>query len=262
VNQRPGKRKQVMQQHQKPDPPAQKEDRTTSPSAGTAYSSREIHSPEATRQRGEPQYKNKSPFVTAAAFVAAIAGFLAALAGGYQALISRDTERITTRAYITSTSFQLITYGDKSGGHLRWSLSPIIENSGNTSTRSFKIKDAVSGGLGRAWDFYSSISKVVFMDSVIGPRSQILGSKFDFSLELPRVFLPLVSYGIIKYRDVFGDPHFTEYCYAFIFREPLDWDNYPAGQPIRIPGATIDQCAKHNCEDDECGPDWKTRAEE
>ena len=81
------------------------------------------------------------------AFVAALGGIFAAIAGGYQGMIARDTERITTRAYVTSTAFQLIHYGQKANGHIQWELSPIIENSGNTSTRFLKLKAGIGPDL-------------------------------------------------------------------------------------------------------------------
>jgi hypothetical protein len=61
----------------------------------------------------------------------------------------------------------------------------------------------------------------------------------------------LMAVGIIRYYDIFGEPHLTE------FFTPIDGDNFPIGQPLRIRG---NQCPTHNCEDDECSADWKDRA--
>jgi hypothetical protein len=69
----------------------------------------------------------------------------------WQGWIARHAERITSRAYVTSIAFQLIHYGEKTpSGHIQWELSPIIENSGNTSTRFLKLKAGIGPGPGPA----------------------------------------------------------------------------------------------------------------
>src|SRR5262249_17596050 len=62
--------------------------------------------------------------------------------------------------------------------------------------------------------------------------------------------------GIIKYADIFGDLHLVEFCHRAQFG-PIDWEGVPVGQPLRIRGIA---CEMHNCEDNECGPDWHARA--
>lgn len=67
----------------------------------------------------------------------------------------------------------------------------------------------------------------------------------------------LSAKGIITYGDVFGEDHLTEFCYRGIFPY-VDWAHWPIGKPI-IPFRI--NCPDHNCEDDECGPGWRARAE-
>ena len=62
--------------------------------------------------------------------------------------------------------------------------------------------------------------------------------------------------GIIKYADIFGDLHLVEFCHRAQFGA-IDWEGAPAGQPLRIRGLA---CEAHNCEDNECGADWRARA--
>jgi hypothetical protein len=62
--------------------------------------------------------------------------------------------------------------------------------------------------------------------------------------------------GIIKYADIFGDLHLVAFCHRAQFGA-IDWERAPAGQPLRIRGIA---CETHNCEDNECGPDWHARA--
>jgi hypothetical protein len=98
-------------------------------------------------------------------------------------------------------------------------------------------------------------------EAVLAPKTQVLlPGKFTYWLGVPSVMFPVLSFGTARYRDVFGDPHLTRFCYAFLLNQPIDWDNYPVGQPIHVPGVTAPQCAKHNCEDEECGPAWEKLA--
>jgi hypothetical protein len=271
VNQRLGKRKRLMiPKDQKPNasgdtsyPSGQEQHRSSGPSAEvTSGGGSKNHAPETKNQRGKSQKENRRCYLTTVlALVAAIAGVIAGIAGGYQAYFARDTEHISNRAYVTATAFQLINYGQKVNGHTQWTLRPIIENTGNTSTRFLEMKETVSGGVGRQWNFQYIMKKEKFTPYVISPRSTTLGSTFIFNLGLLGILQPIIAAGVIKYGDVFGDRHLTEYCYEFASGDPIDWDNYPIGQPIRISGATfIEGCQKHNCEDDECGADWRERA--
>jgi hypothetical protein len=259
---------------QKPDtgnnpgePPDQEQRGSPGPRSESAASGSNVHTPEADGKGGKAYNEDKHwlDYATGVfAFIAAIGGGIAAIAGWYQASVAKDAEKISSRAYITSTSFQMINYGKKdNNGHLTWQLSPAIENTGNTSTRFMEIKAPILGGVARGFNFSATISRGEFEHASIPPRSTILGGSMGFSVGLPPGVLPIIAIGIVKYGDVFGDRHLTEYCYEFFPYTPIDLDNYPAGQPIRVVGATfIEGCEKHNCEDDECGADWKQRATE
>src|SRR5260370_25890294 len=62
--------------------------------------------------------------------------------------------------------------------------------------------------------------------------------------------------GICTSADFFGAPPAVEFC-PRAKSGPMDWEGVPAGQPLRIRGIA---CETHNCEDNECGPDWRARA--
>jgi hypothetical protein len=63
--------------------------------------------------------------------------------------------------------------------------------------------------------------------------------------------------GVIAYEDMFGIQHLTEFCYWGQYPY-VDWENCPAGQPLTPMSS---RCDTHNCEDDECGTDWRGRVE-
>jgi hypothetical protein len=219
------------------------------------------HPDEKEHRRKERGYWNWSLILTSAAVGGAITSAVFAWGAVGEARRQANAAYIANRAYVTSTAFQLINYGKKINGHLQWTLRPIIENTGNTSPRGLQMKESILGGVGPQWSF-DSIKKSRYMPGVIPPHSVILGSTFGFSVGLPQIMMPAIAAGIIKYRDIFGESHLTEYCFTFLSYEPIDFDNYPAGQPIRVSGMIFDpQCIKHNCDDEDCGADWKERAE-
>ena len=189
-----------------------------------------------------------------------IAGF-----AWYQSWIAKESEVAANRAYISSAAFQMINYGGKAPtrtNHIAWYLAPIIENTGNTSTRFLKLKSVIDG-IGRGWSFESTTTLNPAKDNVLSPHSFIIGPAYGFTGESINSIrnMGVISSGIARYSDIYVYPHYFEYCYAFVFNNIVDWEGYPPGQAIRIPGITfVDKCATHNCEDDECGPDWRERA--
>lgn len=169
---------------------------------------------------------------------------------------------IANRAYISSTAFQLIDYGKKIDGHLQWSLSPIIENTGEHVSK--RTSDDRNGQRRRRTTMEFRLH---CQDSQVLVRRRT--ASFDDHWKLVRLQrsaskddLARRRAGIFKYRDIFGDPHLTEYCFSFFADQPIDFDNYPIGQSIRVGGSIDTRCAKHNCDDEDCGPDWKKRAAE
>ncbi len=172
-----------------------------------------------------------------------------------------------SRAFILSNSLQLITYGGKGPNDEetpRWLINPIIENVGNTPTSQLKFSiDMLIGGYATSETFEQrNPYKLSFTQGVIGPRSQMASGWLIMGpLNLTPLSgrkAPIGAMGVIKYTDVFGDRHLTEYCYSANI-PPLDVKEFPRGQPIRIYGS---YCERHNCADAECGPDWEKRASE
>jgi hypothetical protein len=110
----------------------------------------------------------------------------------------------------------------------------------------------------RGWRRFWFPRKAAFSPALILPKSELTGAVF--SMDGPGLDLlrggGLLTMGIIKYADIFGDLHLVEFCHRAQFGA-IDWEGAPAGQPLRIRGIA---CETHNCEDNECGPDWHARA--
>jgi len=105
---------------------------------------------------------------------------------------------------------------------------------------------------------FDSLEQAVFAPALVLPKSEMTGAVFSMDgrgLDQLRGG-GLITMGIAKYADVFGDLHLVEFCHRAQFGA-IDWEGVPAGQPLRIRGIA---CETHNCEDNECGPDWHARA--
>lgn len=195
--------------------------------------------------------------------IAIIALAVSAVAAGYtykQANIADKSMGLQNRAYITSTAFELVNYGVKINGHLQWTLGTVFENTGNTSPRNLQILGGVSAGIGPGWNFDYIAKRFPFNQFVITPHSMIVGNRAAFVGPLPQNG-DMIAAGVIKYRDIVGAPHLVEYCLTPV-AILIDYDNYPSASPIRVSGAVSNPlCAKHNCEDEDCGPDWEKRAQ-
>jgi hypothetical protein len=196
-------------------------------------------------------------YATAFLTLAAAGGAItAAVFTGWQAVTADQGLRDSNRAYVHSTNFRFVHYGAKNeSGRTQWSISPLIENTGTTGTRGMLMNTIISSA-GEA-DF-ESLEKAAFSPALILPKSELTGAVFSMDgrgLDLLRGG-GLITMGIITYADIFGDRHLVEFCHRAQFG-PIDWEGVPAGQPLRIRGIA---CETHNCEDNECGPDWQARA--
>jgi len=160
------------------------------------------------------------------------------------------------RAYVHSTNFRFVHYGAKNeNGRTQWTVSPVIDNTGNTGTREMLMSSIISA-TGEA--DLDALEKADFAPALILPKSEMTGavaSMDGLALDLLRGG-GLITMGIIKYADIFGDLHLVEFCHRAQFGA-IDWEGAPAGQPLRIRGLA---CEAHNCEDNECGADWHARA--
>ena len=196
-------------------------------------------------------------YATAFLTLAAAGGAItAAVFTGWQATTADQGLRDSNRAYVHSTNFRFVHYGHKNeSGRTQWSISPLIENTGNTGTRGM-LMASIIGSAGEP-DF-DSLEKTPFSPGLILPKSEMTGAVFSMDgrgLDLLRGG-GLIAMGIITYADIFGDRHLVEFCHRAQFG-PIDWEGLPAGQPLRIRGLA---CETHNCEDNECGPGWHARA--
>jgi len=209
-----------------------------------------------TKATGGPR-KHWLDYATAFLTLAAAGGAItAAVFTGWQATTADQGLRDSNRAYVHSTNFRFVHYGAKNGsGRTQWSISPLIENTGNTGTRGM-LMNSMIGTAGDA-DF-DSLEKTPFAPALILPKSEVTGAVV--SMDGPGLDLlrsgGLIAMGIIKYADIFGDLHLVEFCHRAQFG-PIDWEGTPTGQPLRIRGIA---CDTHNCEDNECGADWQGRA--
>src|SRR5262252_8067923 len=196
-------------------------------------------------------------YATAFLTLAAAGGAItAAVFTGWQATTADQGLRDSNRAYVHSTNFRFVHYGAKNeNGRTQWLVSPLIENTGSTGTRGM-LMDTMISSAGEA-DF-ASLEKSAFSPALILPKSELTGAVVSMDgrgLDLLRGG-GLITIGIIEYADIFGDIHLVEFCHRAQFG-PIDWEGVPAGQPLRIRGVA---CETHNCEDNECGPDWHARA--
>jgi hypothetical protein len=212
----------------------------------------------ATRDKatGGPR-KHWLDYATAFLTLAAAGGAItAAVFTGWQATTADQGLRASNRAYVHSTNFRFVHYGAKNeSGRTLWSISPLIDNTGNTGTRGMLMNSVISSAGDPDFD---SLEKTAFSPALILPKSELTGAVFSMDgrgLDLLRGG-GLITMGIIKYADIFGDLHLVEFCHRAQFGA-IDWEGAPAGQPLRIRGIA---CETHNCEDNECGPDWQARA--
>jgi hypothetical protein len=196
-------------------------------------------------------------YATAFLTLAAAGGAItAAVFTGWQATTADQGLRDSNRAYVHSTNFRFVHYGAKNeSGRTQWSISPLIENTGTTGTRGMLMNSIITSAGEPDFD---SLENAAFSPALILPKSEMTGAVFSMDgrgLDLLRGG-GLIAMGIIKYADIFGDLHLVEFCHRAQFG-PIDWEGVPAGQPLRIRGIA---CETHNCEDNECGPDWHARA--
>src|SRR5262249_12052274 len=86
--------------------------------------------------------KHATAFLTLAAAGGAIT---AAVFTGWQATTADQGLRASNRAYVHSTNFRFVHYGAKNErGRTQWSISPLIENTGNTGTRGMLMNSMIS----------------------------------------------------------------------------------------------------------------------
>jgi len=178
----------------------------------------------------------------------------AAFFTGRQWITADQTMRIGNRAYVYSTSFRFIHYGYKPNGtDVQWIVAPLIENTGNTGTHRMMINiGTVIGPIN-----FGALEQREFTPAVLLPKSDMIAGEIAIEgLTLNNRMGQLAGIGIMKYADVFGDPHLEEFCHRAQFGD-MDWNGWPAGQPLRVRGIA---CDNHNCADEHCGPDWRERA--
>src|ERR1700722_374131 len=229
------------------------------------------------QEPGRAQAANEPLSVKVFALIAAIGGFAAAIFSGLQWHVASDTEVVSNRAIVISNSVNFITYGASLDDpkHRSWLISPIMENVGNTPTVNLQYMTGLALGgnnpnaetLGKmiSWR-HPSVTR--WIRALIGPKASITGARIMAGAEVLQksTTIPQIAFGVglVRYWDTFQAPHLLEFC-NFIRPFPADFSNYPVGQPIQAHGdacRSADGETLHNCQDDECGGDWKQRATE
>jgi hypothetical protein len=211
------------------------------------------------------QASNEPLSVKIFALVAAIGGFAAALFSGLQWHVASDTEIVSNAAVLISNSIRFISYDDVSNNSRAWEVAPIIENTGNTSTKNLRYNtglgicpnNPIKETFDKQLNWVNTPKSEIFR-SVIGPKSEITGATLPFANVTINCVLVASAVGVLRFNDVWGYPHLTEFC-AVIRSRHIDFQHFPVGQPIRLGGFA---CPYHNCTDEDCGSDWKQRAAE
>jgi hypothetical protein len=195
------------------------------------------------------------------ALIGAIGSLSAAGFAGWQAWIARDSEVVSNRALVISNSMRFVSYQDPSKPDREWQIWPVTENVGNTPTRSLRFFSSLGICAGKPptedniAQAFSKVPESAYERSLIGPKSDINGITLTASSIQVHCPIALIAYGFVKYSDMFGYPHITEFC---DFMLSIDrFKDFPAGSPVRLESVP---CQHHNCADDECGADWKTLA--
>lgn len=225
--------------------------------------------PSQTTKDGGTASKNDKKTLEYTAIIFAGFGALASAAAagfsGWQAWIARDTEIIQNRAIVISNHLRFVSYQEPSKADRIWWIYPVIENAGNTPTKGLRFVTSVGVCAGAPPTGNNKEDPVIKLRSMpeqsyqiglIGPKSDINGITFklsDVKIECPVAF---IAAGIVKYADIFGYPHLAEFC-NYLSSGATDFSNYPSGQPVRLNTVA---CRHNNCTDEECGPDWRTRA--
>src|SRR5262245_62940520 len=151
---------------------------------------------------------------------------------GLQWITADQTMRIGNRAYVYSTRFRFIHYVYKPNGRdVQWIVAPLIENTGNTGTHRMMINiGTVIGPIN-----FGALDQREFTPAVLLPRSDMIAG--EIAIEGPKLneyrLGQLAGIGILRYADVFGDPHLEEFCHRAQFGD-MDWNGWPAGRPLHV----------------------------
>jgi hypothetical protein len=171
---------------------------------------------------------------------------------------TKDTEAIQ-RAFVFSRGVSLYKPDPDASPDLEMVVVP-IENTGTTAATDLEITaNMFTKPSSEKWpvpfDFPDAQPSRPGQDPLpraLGPKETTIASislleQGCLSL-IARNQLQMLVWGRIKYKDVFGVPHKTNFCWQYVGRG-LD---YPSGT---IPTTIFFPCPWHNCTDDQC-KDW------
>jgi hypothetical protein len=179
-----------------------------------------------------------------------------------QANIAAEAEVVASRAFVMSNAFQYITYQDSTDTGRTWLAFPLIENIGNTPTRNLTTFTQGTLGIPTGFPWNDPAKQTPRVHRLIGPKGSSIAQAIGINagaFNQIQTGPKFGAAGIIRYQDIFGGWHLTKYCYVARPVTHLNFQTFPANQPIRAEGQL---CENHNCADDECGPDWERRARE
>jgi hypothetical protein len=114
-------------------------------------------------------------YATAFLTLAAAGGAItAAVFTGWQAVTADQGMRASNRAYVHSTTFRFVHYGAKNeNGRMQWTVSPLIDNTGNTGTRGMLMSSIISG---TGESDFDALEKTDFAPALILPKSEMTGA--------------------------------------------------------------------------------------
>jgi hypothetical protein len=114
-------------------------------------------------------------YATAFLTLAAAGGAItAAVFTGWQAVTADQGMRASNRAYVHSTNFRFVHYGAKNeNGRTQWTVSPLIDNTGNTGTRGMLMSSIISA---TGESDFDALEKTDFAPALILPKSEMTGA--------------------------------------------------------------------------------------
>jgi hypothetical protein len=166
----------------------------------------------------------------------------------YSACISYRTMVNGQRAFVFPQQTQIT--GMQDGPNVRWYISPIWENVGNTPARRLIVDlgciDAREE-IDKPFDFEATSKSKG--PRILGSHQTTVGGACERSAAqlaaIQRQSAQTYMWGTARYRDIFGDEHRTRFCIsAQILSDP--------NVPTRTPSNLVSNCKWGNCDDSEC----------
>ncbi|AEU36154.1 hypothetical protein [Granulicella mallensis] len=163
----------------------------------------------------------------------------------------------TQRAFVFVKSIDT-TYGLASNGEPAYSWDITLENSGSTNARGLVLQR----NCGTGEQFKLRSNELLDFSQFLGEKQQLtIGPHSMQTISECGALASLVlhtgivkdpgswySFGRLTYKDIFGTPHITEYCYRYNFHMPRDGNFAETLYMTPCEGKN----SQHNCADEDC----------